>query len=230
MSKMMANEKNERLPVFDGHDFPVWKQKIEAYLDMKGWLEIVQKKKPRRILTLDAARGITAEVQQQREIEIQMFETSDKIVRSKLLFALDTAQSRIVISCTTSKDIWDRLVALHQQRSKASKVGLQKEFFDLQMNKDEKIMDFIGRAEYLYKEMMDAGVAGLSEAVLVSKIVSGLPRRFINFMSTWSNLDENDQTLVELIARLTAEDNLINKFRKLKVENALTTESRERAK
>lgn len=98
------------------------------------------------------------------------------------------------------------------------------------MNPDEKVQDYIGRAEYLYQQLLDIGVTGINESILCSKIVSGLPRRFLNFMSTWSNLEESKQTFVELIARLTAEDGLVNKFRKLKVENALHGEVRFRDK
>lgn len=141
-------------------------------------------------------------------------------MRSWLLLALDNNIAKLVIKCKTSKEIWDRLEILHEQKSDANKVVLQKEFFDMHLMKGEDIQSYIARTESLHAKLEDIGVK-LDEGTLVSKIVSGLSRKYINFMSDWSRRESKRQTLVELIASLTAEDQLINSFKNTSIENAM---------
>jgi len=87
------------------------------------------------------------------------------------------------------------------------------------MKPNESVQCYISRAENTYRQLLDVEVHGIEEDT-VSKIVSGLPRQYFNFMSNWSHLEPDKQTLVELIARLSAEEQLISKFRQPRVENA----------
>lgn len=114
---------------------------------------------------------------------------------------------------------------INSRKSVASKLVLQREFFDLNMKPEEKIEEYISRAEFLYSQLLDAGVNGIDESMVVSKIVTGLPKRFINFMSNWSNVELSNQTLEVLLPKLMAEDALICKFNKLTIGNALYGES-----
>lgn len=208
---------------FDGQDFPVWKTQVQAYFLAKGeeYFETLITNKPRRIV-----RG-GEEVIKERDDQIANYEKLDRLMRPMILLALDNKHARMVLNCQTSKEIFDRLIAVHEQNSAASKIVLQKEFFDLQMGKEEPVEDYIARAEYLWGRLLAAGVKAIDEATLVNRIVASLPRRFINFMSSWSSVEPARHTLGELIPRLMAEDQLQSKFRKPKSDsNALATEWR----
>lgn len=67
-----------------------------------------------------------------KDEEIATFERHDKYVKSSLLLALDNKHVKIVLKCTTVKEIWGRLSAIHEQKSAANKINLQKEFFEVQ--------------------------------------------------------------------------------------------------
>lgn len=200
---MSSEDQRAGLPRFTGKDFTVWKAQVEAYVACKVNINVLKTPKPNRMLagTSKDPRGPPAnldpkkeEEMLQREMLIETWVKTEAWVKSQLLNALDNKICKLVLKCNTCKDMWERLIALHEHTSQANKIVLQREFFDLQMAKDEKVRDFITRAEYLHGQLEDIGVE-LSSATLVSKIVSGLPRRFLSFMSNWSVLDEKKQTL-----------------------------------
>lgn len=53
--------------------------------------------------------------------------------------------------------------------------------------------------------MKDLKIEGIYEATLVSKVVNGLPKRCMTFISNWSNVNSEDQNLSVLLPRLMAE-------------------------
>lgn len=215
-SQIEESRSDERghIPKFDGNDFAVWKAQVEAFLISKDKDRVLNLTKPRRIVTGTDEQKIL------RDREIQAFEKADRYVRSLLLLSLDAKYVKLVLKCKTSRELWERLCATHEQKSIANKQALQSEFFDIAMQKDEKVHEFIARAEYKYTQLEDIGVS-YDESVLVGRIIAGLPRRFSPFVTAWSNLDESKQNLVELMARLGAEEQNLNRFKKPDAENAL---------
>ena len=88
----------------------------------------------------------------------------------------------------------------------------------------------MSRAEYLYGQLRDVGVNSVDEATLVGKIVSGLPRKYMSFMSNWSSTDPKKQTINELLPRLMAEEKLMQKFQRKPEGLALVGESSDKSK
>lgn len=209
------SERGPQPPKYDGEDFMVWRIQMEAYLIGKEIFGVVQELKPQNILRATA----TVEEKKERDTERQLFEKVDKVVKSILLLSLDAKTVRLIASCNTSKEIWDRLCALHEQKSNASKITLQKEFFDLQMKYEEKVSEYVARAESLYYRLIDVGVSGISEQTLTSRIVCGLPKRFVNFMSRWADVPEKQQTVDNLLSKLSAEESLLLQFFKPRVRD-----------
>lgn len=235
---MDKTDDNLRSPIakFDGKDFAVWRAQVEAYLTAKGdvWLSTILNPKPRRIgaLTRGAAEQVAARESEReaRENLIILYDECDRKVKSLLLLSLDTKNVRHVLHCETPREIWDRLKSIHEQASEASRLVLQREF-DLKMGVDESATDYISRAEYLYSKLKNSGVKSVDETTLVNKIVSGLTRRYVNFMSQWANNAEDKYKLVNLIPKLSAEEQLMNQFQRQKPEtSALHTESRGRGR
>lgn len=94
------------------------------------------------------------------------------------------------------------------------------------MEKDENVHDFISRVEDLHGRLSDIGF-DYNESILVCKILAGLPKRFLSFITSFTNMDATKQTLVELIARLGAQELTLNRYRR-PVENAFHGEASER--
>lgn len=90
---------------------------------------------------------------------------------------IELLYAKLVVSCTSANEMWDRLNTVHSQKWKTNKVMLQKEFFDLKMKPNEKAQDFFARAENVSSLLTDAGVT-LDESTLVAKILSGLSSQY----------------------------------------------------
>lgn len=189
---------------FDGSDFSVWKAQIEALLTARGHAGPLKSLRPRN--STDAAE------QAQKLVLQAEWDEHNRQARSLLLLSLDNKHAKLVLQCNTAREIWSRLISLNEQRSASNKIILQKEFFEINMGQDEVIQDYVGRAEYIYGQLKDIGVKSIDESTLVSKIVSGLSKRYLNFISNWSSVETGKETLDNLLPKLMAEEQLLNKF------------------
>jgi len=192
---------------FDGNDFAVWKAQIQAYLDDKGCGMVLVEPEPTN------------------EVDLARYKSKDMTARSTLLLALDNKHVKLVLHCKTAYEIWSKLTQIHEKKSQASKLMMQQEFFLLKMRFNESVEDYISRAEYLHGQLQDVGITSIDEATLVSKIVNGLPKRFVTFISSWSRVDASKYTLAELLPRLMAEEQLLEHYFKKEGGTALATES-----
>lgn len=205
---MKMEQEKVTIPKFTGSDFPVWKAKIEAIIIDRGLEAAILNNRP------VIAASATQESKDAVKLEIESFDKKEKAVRSLLLQALDNKHARLVLSCRNCREMWTRLIDVHSQKSAANKMVLQSQFYDLKMKHDESVQDFVSRAEYVYQQLLEIGVA-IDEATLVNRIVTGLPKRYITFMSSWSTMDRTNHTIAVLLPRLMAEESLLNKFKQV---------------
>lgn len=143
------------LPKFEGNDFAVWKAQMEALLIAKGCGDALTNPRPR--LATDPTKLA------EKKVEQEEFDKIYRQAKAQLLLGLDNKHCKLVLQCESARDIWSRLSSIHEQRSSANKIVLQKEFFDLNMHPDEKVQDYVGRAEYIYGQLMDIGVKSIDE-------------------------------------------------------------------
>ena len=112
-----------------------------------------------------------------------------------------------------AKEMWDRLIEAYEQHSSASKVVLQRQFFEANMKENESVVVFLSRVQRLANQLTEAGVK-MGEETLVGRIVAGLTPKFHVFITNWSNNTATKQTMAELVPRLTAEESLLQGFDK----------------
>lgn len=198
----MSKNKANPLPKFEGKDFPVWKAQVQAYLTAIEKLKTIQITCPRQKHT-----GTEKEISERNE-EIASFTKDDNYVKSILILALDNTNARHILSCPTSKDIWDRLTSIYEQKSSTSRILLSKEFFTMKMLPQESIKEYVSRGEYAFNQMKDAG-AKHEKDVLIDTLIQGLPNQYASFTQTWSLIDKSRQTLQELIGSLQYNESIM---------------------
>lgn len=147
----------------------------------------------------------TEDEKKEAEKEIAKWDRANVQAQDILISALDNRHAKIILNCQTAQSMWARLVAVHDQRSAASMIVKQSEFFDMKMQLDESVSDYIARAENCYNQLTDIGAEELTESTLVSKIVSCLPGSYFSFMSNWAAVDQSKHKMIEPIPRLMAE-------------------------
>lgn len=160
---------------FDGRDFPVWKAQVGALIISKGW---------------DAA--LTSELKDVAAGQKDEFIKADKMAKSLLLMSLDNKHAKLVLTCTTAKQIWDKLSANQEHKSSASRMLLQKQFFDLSMAPGESVRDYVARGEYLRGQLEDVGINSITEETLVARLLgnmSGMTHSIVHFLNFVHFLD-----------------------------------------
>jgi len=185
-----------KLPVFSGEDFPVWKAKVTAKLGARKLDNLLLEEIPAVKYSQEtrdvsekntdgttSVKKVTLKVScSEREAEREQFRDKDAIVKASLLNALDTTIARQVMRLATSKEIWDRLLQYHEQKSATNRSLLQSEFYELRMRQNETVKEYVSRSEYIVSKLEDFGVQ-LNTETVIGKMISGLPRRFQGFIS-----------------------------------------------
>jgi len=114
-----------------------------------------------------SVKKVTVKVRcSEREAEREQFRDKDAIVKASLLNALDTTIARQVMRLATSKEIWDRLLQYHEQKSATNRSLLQSEFYELRMRQNETVKEYVSRSEYIVAKLEDVGVQLNTETVI----------------------------------------------------------------
>lgn len=102
---------------FNGQEFEVWSTLTEAVLTAKNLSHVLR-----------GARPMIGKDEDSKAV--LQWENDERSARALILLALEPAMVKLVLSCATPKEIWDRLKAVHSQTSESCKMMLQKEFYD----------------------------------------------------------------------------------------------------
>lgn len=210
----MADDKVQ-LPKFNGDDFPVWKTRLEKIVAARGYERVL------KIEEKDLKQGD----------DRAAYVRANAWVESLILTSLTDTYARAVLRSPSAKQMYEKLGAIHQKKSSASRLLIQQRFHQLQMAANEKVSDYVSRAEYLASQLKDLGVTSVSDEEVANKIVLGLPKRYISFISQYSQWAQKDKSLETLFPRLLAEEELVDRFRNLSTSeqasgSALSTEAK----
>mgnify|MGYP000992362219 CR=1 FL=1 len=171
---------------FDGTDYEVWSTLVEAVL---------------------VAKGLDSTITEEGDAGDAKWLQKDKSARALILLALEPEMVKLVLSCSTAKQVWERLKTVHSQKSESCKMLLQKEFYDVKMEPGTKMSEYVAKIEFIARRLRDIGVT-LDDDTVISKIVSGLAQDYKHFMSNWMSTPKEERTYVNLLPRLLAEETI----------------------
>jgi hypothetical protein len=88
-----------------------------------------------------------------------------------------------VVSCTTAKDMWDKLEAIYLGKSLSNKLFLKKKLFKLEMKEGEDVMKHINIFNALINDLnrMDVQISEEDQALL---LLASLPDSYEHFVTT----------------------------------------------
>jgi hypothetical protein len=90
-----------------------------------------------------------------------------------------------LINCETASGMWKRLSDQYMQNAADNKHLLKQQYFQLQFNSGQEVMQHITAIESLAKQLKDLGEP-VPEIDIVNKIICTLPPSFRNFLSVWA--------------------------------------------
>lgn len=175
--------------------FEVWNFQVTIILKASGLMGIVQGEEKYEDLTEDNAKKVWIR--------------SDAKAQRVLISTVDKKVLLHIINCKTSAEMYTKLCMLYRKDSEIEKCSVMQEFFNFTYVKGCDMSLHISKLENLAYRLKTIK-QDVSDEMLMSKILSSLPDRFKFFKTAWESTPKIDKTLVNLTARLIAEDETYN--------------------
>lgn len=182
---------------FDGTNFQLWKFQIRALFDTYGIRDVVdgQRTKPDD-LTSSAGK---------------MWVKDNARAMCCISTAIEYTQLEFLITCTTAREMWEKLCMIHEQTSEANKLSLMKNFHEYRMNASDPVSRHVAKIMNIANQLKDVGET-VSDVAIMAKILGSLPTKFHAFVTAWDSVPADQQTILKLQERLITEEKRLNEM------------------
>ena len=185
-------------------NYRLWKFNVDAVLKGQGLLSIVQGK-------IKLNDSISQD-------HIDLWTKRDGKAMDILICSIEKDQASHILSCTTSNEVYEKLMNIHDKQSEVKVMCLYEEYFSLKMKEDESVAAHVSKVSSLAAEIEAQGEK-LSDNIKMVRIISSLPPRFQNFKTVWYNIKEG-RTIENLMAKLQLEEDQLKKGSEAEVTDA----------
>ncbi|GBO04463.1 hypothetical protein AVEN_59360-1 [Araneus ventricosus] len=166
---------------FNGQNYSQWKFQINCALKVKGIFTIANgtKTKP-----------------DNDESKIERWEKDDAIAMFTISSAMELSQVTLIESCTSSKEMIEKLDSIFKIKSDFNKMLLLDKFHQLKMECNETVVQYISKVENLAHHVKDAGET-ISDATVITKSLGTLTPKYRNFRQAWLSVDDSKKKSVK---------------------------------
>lgn len=119
--------------------------------------------------------------------------------------AMEDEQVNSVLVCGSAKEMWDKLITMHEQKSASNVGSMTQRFYSYQMSPTDLIIRHVSTVQNMARQLTDVGEK-LSDAAVITKILSSLTGKFHIFKTAWDSVDPERQTITNLLERLLREE------------------------
>lgn len=179
-------------------NFGVWKFQIQTILDGMDVFEAV-----------DGTLVKPEEGVSNYEARLTNFMKKEKKARQILATTVHSSLVKHIMYCRSSKEMWDKLHEVFQQKSQMSRHMLLKNFFNYSKESADSIADHIAKLVDMSERLAVVGEK-ISKTMLTTKILMSLPSVYNHFHAAWDSVDAEEQTIENLRTRLMTEEARIN--------------------
>lgn len=114
-----------------------------------------------------------------------------------------------IMNSNSSSDMWKKLMSIYEQKSNTSVHFLQQRFYGYVKDPNDSISMHIAKLEEIAQQLNDLK-EGISESMLMTKILMTLPSNYNHFHSAWESTAEKERTAENLRTRLMIEESRIS--------------------
>jgi len=148
---------------------------------------------------------LPADAQPQQKKELTEWRKDDAKAASIIACTLSKSVAELVLTCTSAKDIWDKLCARFERSSMHWLNMLIESFFQAQCDCKEDISTYVAKLQKLFVDLNDELAKQsknmLSERMLTGQILSTLVKEY-NFKDVWDTVPTSTRTVILLIEKL----------------------------
>lgn len=190
----------------NAEDWTMWKKEINIFFKSHGVLHIIEgvETKPEP-LVVDNDHN-ESEVNE-RNVKINKWENKDGVAQKLIFQSISSAIKYQLLSCETSKDMYDVLLKNFESKTTASLYMLQQKWYTMTKDPSENLQTYVSKVKDLAQKMTNLGET-LSENFIITKILLTLPHSYQHFLSAWDATPETDKTLANMITRLLNEESV----------------------
>jgi len=126
---------------------------------------------------------------------------------------MEYEQLQTVINCQTAPEMWNKLKAIHEQRSAINKLQLKQQFFNYRMLETDSIAKHLSKIDAMAQALTEVGEA-VTEVDKIAKALGSLPLKYNNFITAWDSSEEAKQTYDNLTSRLLKKEQRLTQQKK----------------
>ncbi|XP_037930717.1 uncharacterized protein LOC119665561 [Teleopsis dalmanni] len=140
----------------------------------------------------------------------ELYERNEGRPMNAIIQPLDVERSNFVLTCTTLKEMMDKLSNIYEKNSEIRFKTLYEEYFSLKMKDDETVTGYVAKVNQLASEIEQQGEK-LSDKLKVVHIISSLSVRFNHYKTTWYNTYDT-RKMNTLMSSLRLEEESLNRI------------------
>ena len=181
----------KQIEKFDGKNYQYWKFQVECLLVANDLKDLVD--------------GTRAKPGDQTTATGKQWVIDDAKAKHVISSSIDPSQLKIVLSCSTSKEMWSRLQTVHKQKSVTHKLLLSERFHSYKMSPTDSVAEHVLKVENMRRKLLDLG-ENIPDVVVLSKVLASLPSKYRSYRTSRNNLEPSRQTIEYLQERLIEEE------------------------
>ncbi|XP_018314660.1 uncharacterized protein [Mycetomoellerius zeteki] len=141
----------------------------------------------------------------------KLWRKKDSDARYYITSTIDKRFTKHILHCKTATEMWEKICNIFERKSAAQVTMLQRKLHNLKLGSDEKVSDYVAEARNLTAQLECAGDRGVSDDMLQTIIIEGLPPvKYSGFLFGWNSKPKADKTLLNLETELIATEEFIS--------------------
>lgn len=178
-----------------------WKFQVRIILTASDVYDIVtgQRKVPEAI-TQREATAIAARARKIRE-----WIKEDSVAQRIIVTSVTEPVLLHIINCTSSKQMWDNLCAVYENKTDTSVHMLQRQWFSFVKDPADDMATHVSRIQDICHRLKALG-EDITDNMMMTKILMTLPSCYDHFATVWESTAADQRTLSNLTSRLIMEE------------------------
>jgi len=179
--------------VLKGDNYHRWKFELEASLDAKDCLDIVNGTEKKTVLNLTGSN----------KDAVRDWERRDAKARHLISKSLDDEHHTYVRGCTSSMAMMEAIKSVMEQQSETHVIMATEEWHAYQWTAGQNVTTFLAGLNVLTQRLKSLGTE-MAETTVIGKVLRLLPLAFSSFRTSWRFMSSKDATLATLTTQLLA--------------------------
>ena len=92
----------------------------------------------------------------ENHLEAEWLKNAGKTMAT-IVGSLDAEQAQLILVCLSAKEIWDKLLSVHEKKCEVSIMNLYEEYLALRMCENENVAGYVSKVTMLAAELEDQG-------------------------------------------------------------------------